>query len=196
MKNSTGLFRKELLPPAASFYTRELGRISRPSRGWAQGRCPFHDSKSGKSFSVNLDNGGFYCHGCQAKGGDIVAFVMKRDRLDFKRAAMALGAWDDRSITSAAEIRKIQRDRDQYRAKQAAKEEQARQERIAACDWLHLLEQVYRHANERLCEVRKARVEKFPGECQMLWEILSDALPQIRSAAAEYSRLAGVGDGE
>jgi len=57
-------FQRDLLPPARSFYERELGKLSRPSRGWVRGRCPFHDSRSGLSFSVNLDGGGgFYCFG-------------------------------------------------------------------------------------------------------------------------------------
>ena len=39
-------FDKSLLPPAASFYGRELGNLGRPDRhGWAKTNCPFHDSK-------------------------------------------------------------------------------------------------------------------------------------------------------
>jgi prepilin-type N-terminal cleavage/methylation domain-containing protein len=50
------------LPPARSFYECELGKLTRANgKGWAQGRCPLHESKSGKSFSVNLDSGGFHC---------------------------------------------------------------------------------------------------------------------------------------
>src|SRR5436190_23283248 len=41
-------FRRDKLPPARSFYEFELGKLTRPNRkGWAQTRCPFHESKSG-----------------------------------------------------------------------------------------------------------------------------------------------------
>lgn len=52
------------------------------------GLCPFHD-ESTPSFSVNADRGLFYCFGCQA-GGDVFAFVMKRDSLTFPEAVRML----------------------------------------------------------------------------------------------------------
>jgi len=64
---SRSSFDKSQLPPARSFYEAELGALSRENgRGWCVGRCPFHESKSGKSFSVNLRSGGFFCFGCNA----------------------------------------------------------------------------------------------------------------------------------
>src|SRR6266849_2625801 len=96
-------FHKDLLPPARTFYQHELGPLSRPDRkGWAKGRCPFHNSKSGKSFSPNVENGAFYCHGCGVKGGDVLAFVMLRDNVPFKTAAKTLGAWRDVSASERA----------------------------------------------------------------------------------------------
>jgi CHC2 zinc finger len=89
-------FRKDRLPPARSFYEFELGKLIRPNKkGWAQTRCPFHESKSGKSFSVNLESGGFHCFGCDAKGGDVIAFIRLRDGLSFREACERLGAWDE-----------------------------------------------------------------------------------------------------
>ena len=70
----TSGFDRAALPPPRTFYERELGRLSRLSRGWARGNCPFHKSKSGLSFSVHLDSGGFYCFGSGVKGGDLLAF--------------------------------------------------------------------------------------------------------------------------
>src|ERR1700693_6444909 len=73
----TGRFRGDRLPPPALFYPPELGKLSRRNgRGWAVSRCPFHASKSGRSFSVNLETGGFHCWGCDARGGDIIDFVL------------------------------------------------------------------------------------------------------------------------
>src|SRR6185437_11883538 len=97
MRNSTGSFRRELLPPARSFYEREFERLSRPSRGWARTRCPLHQGKNPTSFSVNLETGGFYCHSCGAKGGDLIDYVMARDPCDFPTACKILGCWDENS---------------------------------------------------------------------------------------------------
>jgi hypothetical protein len=90
----TNRLRKDRLPVPQIFYKDELGKLSHPSRGWARGNCPFHESASGTSFSVNLDTGGFYCFGCAVHGSDIIAFVMLRDKCDF-RALRDCCCWDD-----------------------------------------------------------------------------------------------------
>jgi DNA primase len=56
------------------------------SRHW--GLCPFHDEKSA-SFQVHEDKQIFYCFGCGA-GGDVFAFRMKQDGLDFPECVRAL----------------------------------------------------------------------------------------------------------
>src|SRR5689334_16313513 len=91
---STGRFRPELLPSPQPFYSNELGKLSRPSRGWSRGNCPFHPSKSKTSFSVNLDNGAFHCFGCGVHGGDLIAFARLHYKLGFREACKYLGAWD------------------------------------------------------------------------------------------------------
>ncbi|MDR2892660.1 MAG: DNA primase [Deltaproteobacteria bacterium] len=48
------------------------------------GPCPFHQETKG-SFSVNADEGFFYCFGCQA-AGDIFDFYGRINGLDFKEA--------------------------------------------------------------------------------------------------------------
>ena len=47
---------------------------------WA-GLCPFHTEKTG-SFSVNAEEGFFYCFGCQ-KSGDVIQFIREIEQLDF-----------------------------------------------------------------------------------------------------------------
>lgn len=56
------------------------------NRHW--GLCPFHDEKT-PSFQVHEDKQIFYCFGCHA-GGDVFAFRMKQDALDFPDAVRAL----------------------------------------------------------------------------------------------------------
>ena len=57
------------------------------SRYW--GLCPFHGEKTA-SFQVNEDKQIFYCFGCGA-GGDVFAFRMRQEGLDFPDAVRALG---------------------------------------------------------------------------------------------------------
>jgi DNA primase len=45
------------------------------------GLCPFHGEKS-PSFSVNAEEGLYYCFGCGAKG-DAITFVREKEQLDF-----------------------------------------------------------------------------------------------------------------
>ena len=45
------------------------------------GLCPFHNEKT-PSFSVNAEEGFFYCFGCQ-KSGDAITFVREMEHLDF-----------------------------------------------------------------------------------------------------------------
>jgi DNA primase len=54
------------------------------------GLCPFHAEKS-PSFSVNEEEGLFYCFGCQAKG-DVITFVREVEHLDFVEAVERLAA--------------------------------------------------------------------------------------------------------
>ena len=60
------------------------------SAGSGQGLCPFHAEKT-PSFSVNPNDNVFYCFGCQAKG-DVIAFVLEKEQLDFPGAVEWLAA--------------------------------------------------------------------------------------------------------
>ncbi|MGH9126608.1 MAG: DNA primase [Acidimicrobiales bacterium] len=54
------------------------------------GLCPFHPEKT-PSFSLNAEQGFFYCFGCGAKG-DVITFVREIDQLDFVEAVEGLAA--------------------------------------------------------------------------------------------------------
>ena len=62
-------------------------QLKRVGRRWS-GLCPFHAEKSG-SFSVNQEEGLYYCFGCGAKG-DVITFVREIEHLDFVGAVEKL----------------------------------------------------------------------------------------------------------
>ena len=58
----------------------EHAALKKVGRRWS-GLCPFHTEKT-PSFSVNAEEGFYYCFGCQASG-DAITFVRAMDHLDF-----------------------------------------------------------------------------------------------------------------
>jgi DNA primase len=188
-------FDRSLLPPAKAFYESEIGQLSRPDRrGWARGRCPFHQSKSGKSLSVHLSDGGWHCHGCGIGGGDVLAFVMKRDRVTFKRAAARLGAWKSEGL-SESERRRIEReklDRDKKRIEREKLEAANKIDRIAARDLLHVLEKLQRQTSEELSALEKQSPEAETKEKDFLFGDLCLLCDRIREAEQTYMKLSGL----
>ncbi len=65
----------------------EHAALKRQGRRWV-GLCPFHGEKT-PSFSVNAEEGFYYCFGCQAKG-DAITFVQAIEHLDFVDAVRRL----------------------------------------------------------------------------------------------------------
>jgi DNA primase len=165
-------FDRSALPVPRHFYEPECGKLSRTSRGWARSRCPLHGGDNPSSFSVNIHTGGFYCHACGAKGGDVVAFMEQRYKLSFKEAAEKLGAWGNSLFQ---DWKKLNEER--QRAEQAAKlrKQLERSERIRARDHLHTLERRY-------AEATAARDV----------DLLSTLLPVIRQAEEAYWTLSGM----
>ena len=65
----------------------EFVALKKVGRRW-QGLCPFHAEKS-PSFSVNAEEGRYYCFGCRASG-DQITFVRETQHLDFIDALRVL----------------------------------------------------------------------------------------------------------
>jgi DNA primase len=61
--------------------------LKKVGRRW-MGLCPFHAEKT-PSFSVNAEEGLWYCFGCQAKG-DVITFVREIEHLEFAEAVERL----------------------------------------------------------------------------------------------------------
>ncbi len=63
--------------------------LRKVGRRWT-GLCPFHAERT-PSFSVNGEDGLYYCFGCQARG-DVISFVRQVEHLDFVGAVEWLAA--------------------------------------------------------------------------------------------------------
>ena len=67
---------------AVEFIGRDV-RLQRAGRNW-KGLCPFHSEKT-PSFFVFPDRGSYKCFGC-GEGGDLLTYVMRRNRIEFPDA--------------------------------------------------------------------------------------------------------------
>ena len=165
---------RELRPLPKAFYERELGTLSRPDRnGWCKGNCPFHTSKSRTSFSVNVNSGSFHCFGCGVHGGDVIAFAMQRDGLNFKEACCYLGCWvegGERSkVQAKVQVRCLVMDFaiDGFEYSASVEDEPTTEgER---------LRRFYHDARDRLIDLRRGGAETFEGEEETQWKILTDS---------------------
>jgi DNA primase len=89
------------------------------------GLCPFHSEKSG-SFSVNQEQGLYYCFGCGAKG-DVITFVREIEHVDF------VGAVEFLAGKAGITLRYTDKDEGEGRKKRARLLEAV----ALAVDWYH-----------------------------------------------------------
>jgi hypothetical protein len=179
------VFDRSALPPAETFYRQEFDRLPRPSRGWVQVRCVFHDDRR-PSLSLNLHDGHFFCHGCGVKGGDVVSFVMQREGISFRCACERLRAWTDGSAESQRELERSRRERKRLQSAAETIETEAKRLRMESRDYLHALDRIEHDISNRL--------RHDPQE--MYWEILSLLLDEKRRTLAAYYSLAFGSAGE
>lgn len=170
---------RTLLPPARNFYEQQgykLGRASRSDWTMARGVPPCHESKSGKSLSVNLTHGGWHCFGC-GEHGDMVSFVMRRDGCGFREAAKTLGIWragladaDRHEIARREELRR------RHQQEQIEQRERERQERVSLARYLRAAERLYRE-----------------GIAEHSFELMAEMLSRVRQLGEQYYKLCGLG---
>lgn len=87
-------FKREALPAPEDYYQKQVSPL--PGVGaWRRAHCPFHDAPAvDLSLSVNVVTGAFRCASCDARGGGVLDFHMRRYGCGFVDAAKALGAWE------------------------------------------------------------------------------------------------------
>lgn len=84
-------FDRNLLPKPEIYYKEYFPNL-KVKAGWISVRCPFHNERN-PSLSINLVSGGFKCHACNARGGDILDFQRLYHHQTFHQAVTSLGAW-------------------------------------------------------------------------------------------------------
>jgi len=99
-------------------------QLKRVGTRWS-GLCPFHSEKSG-SFSVNQEQGLYYCFGCGAKG-DVITFVREIEHTDF------VGAVEKLAGRAGITLRYTDQDQGEGRKRRARLVEAMQ----AAVDWYH-----------------------------------------------------------
>ena len=82
-------FDRSLLPAPARYYAQQFPGLKITS-AWVDVRCCFHEDHT-PSLSINMIEGHFKCHACNAKGRDIIDFHQKLYKLGFREALKALG---------------------------------------------------------------------------------------------------------
>ena len=106
--------------------------LRKAGRRW-QGLCPFHSEKT-PSFSVNAEEGLYYCFGCRASG-DAITFVRQTEGLDFAASVELLAA--RAGITLRYDNR--------GEAAQSGRRTKLIEATAAAVDWYH--ERLLQHAD-------------------------------------------------
>ena len=87
-------FIRENLPDPVSYFENRGQKIVGKRGKHFRTACPIHGG-DGDTLSVLRNGGAFNCFSCGAKGGDLVAFEMQVNDVDFVTACKALGAWHD-----------------------------------------------------------------------------------------------------
>jgi hypothetical protein len=196
----TSHFDRAALPSPRSFYSSEFGGLPREnSKGWTSAECCFHQSetrgrKRSKPLRINVREGNFKCMCCDARGGDVLAFVMLRDGVNFQRAAERLGAWKAEGL-SESEKRRIEReksDREEKRIEQEQLEAEKKRERIAARDLVHSLERIQMQTAKELSALERASPGVEAREKELLLADLCILHDEIRLADQDYRRRAGL----
>jgi len=177
------------LPDPRPFYEAALSpaRFTHAnSKGWATSCCPFHKSKSKRSFSINFVTGAFCCFSpdCAVRSGDVIQFVRLLHRCDFRRACQILGVWRDGDLTEQdrAQLEDQQKERERQQQQQAAAVQQARHERLQKRDDVIALAGIMRTAEEEL---------DADPQNENWWAVAATAFEQLRAAELEYLQASG-----
>ena len=137
--------------------------------GW-HSACPIHRGDNKTAFSVWVEDGKqkWHCFTKGCGGGDIIDYVMARDRVDLKRACEILGGgtpMTQEEVIKAAEERRVRAEA--YEEKKRAEYKQALEELWAAKAW----ERYYQNLEVSQAARKLWRDRGIPDDWQNLWKL-------------------------
>ena len=179
-----GTFRKDWLRPQ-DFYPANVEQFKTLRGGHrAIGLCPFHPDRH-PSLRIDLDRGLYYCDPCGV-GGDIVDFVMRRDRVGFVQACKLLDVWDGAwlSRTERRELALARRRRERIARQAIDLVEQERTLRFTYRATILRTERIVRAVRERLREFTLDFVDG--DDYATCGSAFAMALDEQRTAVAAY----------
>lgn len=91
-----GLDRSRLPEPLTHFEGE--GLTPKGPGKWKTAACSFHGGSD--SMRIHAGSGAWVCMSCGEKGGDVIAYQMRRHGQEFIEACKALGAWVDDGRTT------------------------------------------------------------------------------------------------
>jgi hypothetical protein len=187
-------FDRDALPSLIPYLESDGVQLRPAGRGRLVGRCPEHESKSGRSFVVNRARELWFCFGCH-RGGDLIAYVQWRKACTFPDACKAVDAW--RGEITPADRARIEERRNRNReecARVEYAEACARAKRIALRNELHIDRAIFSDINSRLSEIGGGAQEVYDGEAEDCWSVLADVSDDLRLVEAEYEQACGLGE--
>jgi hypothetical protein len=99
-KRHNGSFDRNKLPEPTSYFESIGLNLKGPkSAPWRTTSCNFHGGSD--SLRVKVQCGAWVCMNCGVKGGDIIAYHMQANDLEFIQAAKDLGCWDGNSNSNS-----------------------------------------------------------------------------------------------
>jgi biopolymer transport protein ExbB/TolQ len=140
---------------------------------------------------VHLESGGFFCFGCDVTGGDVLAFIMQRDSLDFKTAAKSLRAWSDINEEERLKLASEAAQRKQQREKAAQIKDAERTQRIELRTEIHTLVEIQAEVSDRLSRLLQGAAPAYENEVEDCWGALSLAFEDLRNCEAGYMAMIG-----
>lgn len=83
-------YARHQLPDPCSYFEAQGLKLTKRGK-WRTTECRYHGGSD--SMRINTETGAWVCMSCSTKGGDVLAYEMATNGVDFVTAAKALGAW-------------------------------------------------------------------------------------------------------
>jgi CHC2 zinc finger len=164
----------------------------RPSGKVFVGCCPWHQSRSGRSFVVYPDQQSWRCWGC-AVGGDVFSFFERFAGISFPAAVRLVAKLAGMELDGGHHSDEVsERISDQT----ALAQTEDHITEILNAEYLRVSRELYRanrlevRAGDRLSELSTGEVARFDGEMEFCWAALEWAYAALPGLDAEFCLLA------